>query len=118
MIDELAYSLGEFIFCNKRIIIRQSDETAKGLFGDADKIPPDSVIRFKKDGDVFKKFGGGTKKLSDHFTDLKIPLRVRGEIPLIANGNEILVIFGVGISDKIRVDDATKTVITFTCEDN
>ena len=115
--DKLAYSVGEFILGNKRIVIRGKADGDGGLYGDADKIPENAVIRFKEDGDVFKKFGGGTKKLSDHFTDLKIPLRLRANIPLIASGNDVLVIFGVGISDKIRVDNATKNVISFTCEE-
>lgn len=88
-----------------------------GLYGDLKKIPDTAVIRVKKDGDVFKKFGGGTKKLSDYFTDIKIPLRLRDEIPLLADGNEILVVFGIAVSDKIKVDTTTEKIIKFTYED-
>ena len=75
------------------------------------------MVRTKKDGDVFKKFGGGTKKLADFFTDKKIPLRLREEIPLIADGNDVLVVFGIAVSDKIKTDDTTEKIIKFTYGD-
>ena len=60
---------------------------------------------------MFTKFGGGTKKLSDYLTDKKIPLRTRSQIPVLADGNDVLAIFGVAISEKIRVDENTETII-------
>ena len=111
--------MGEFAFNGKtlRILPLPLGETPAGLYGDLNKIPPTAVIRTKKEGDVFKKFGGGSKSLSDYFTDKKIPLRLREDIPLIADDNEILVIFGIAISDKIKTDDTTEKIIKFTYED-
>ena len=68
-------------------------------------------------GDVFKKFGGGTKNLGDYFTDLKIPVRVRCNVPLIACGKEVLAVCGVEISDKIKITDKTKTIGCIICAD-
>ena len=85
-----------------------------GFFIDRDKIPDSAVIRTKQDGDVFTKFGGGTKKLNDYFTDKKIPTRLRNCIPLIADGNEILALFNLAISEKVRVDDNTKNILQIT----
>ncbi len=84
-----------------------------GLKADLDKIPANSVIRFKRKGDKFTKFGGGTKSLGDYMTDKKIPMRLRNSIPLLAVGNEILAIFGLAISNKIKVDGTTKNIIEF-----
>ena len=36
---------------------------------DMSKLPKNAVWRFRKDGDVFEKFGGGTKSLSDYLID-------------------------------------------------
>ncbi len=77
---------------------------------DADAVPETAVIRTAKAGDKFKKFGGGTKSLGDFFTDKKIPVRLRKTIPLIADGNEILAVCGVEISDKIKVTPSTAQV--------
>ena len=81
-----------------------------GLYLDKDKVPNTAVIRTKQAGDVFTKFGGGSKKLNDYFTDKKIPSRLRERIPLLADGSEILAIFGLSVSDKVRVDEKTNTV--------
>ena len=75
---------------------------------DAGKLPKDAVWRFRKDGDMFEKFGGGTKSLSDYLIDKKVPVRLRATTPVLAVGNEILVIAGVEISKKLKVDKDTK----------
>lgn len=73
-------------------------------------VPKTAVIRFMKSGDKFTKFGGGTKSLGDYFTDKKIPVRLRKNIPLIADGSDILAVCGVEISDKIKVTDVTQSI--------
>ena len=82
-----------------------------GFYADADKIPQTAVIRTKRCGDKFTKFGGGTKKLNDYLTDKKIPQRIRNNLAVIADENDILAIFDLAISDKIKVDKNTKSII-------
>lgn len=82
----------------------------KTLKFDLTKIPQSAVIRFMREGDKFKKFGGGTKNLGDYFTDKKIPVRIRKFIPVVAVGNEILIACGMEISENIKVDRGTKEV--------
>ena len=94
------------------------DEKADGLKCDWDKIPKTAVLRYRKDGDKFTKFGGGTKNLGDFLTDKKIPLRLRDNLLVIANENDILLIVGVEISDKIKIDENTKTVLSVKGENN
>lgn len=89
----------------------------KTLKFDFDEIPETAVIRSMKEGDKFTKFGGGTKSLGDFFTDRKIPVRLRKQIPLIADGNEILAVGGVEISDKIKITDNTKNTLYLICAD-
>lgn len=72
---------------------------------DLNKIPQRAVIRTKKQGDTFCKFGGGTKTLKKYLIDRKIPQRQRERLLLIADGNEALVICGVEISQKVKTDD-------------
>ena len=74
---------------------------------DVDKVPKNAKWRTRKDGDVFTKFGGGTKALAAYMIDKKIPARLRDRIPVLAVGNEILAVAGVEISDKAKVDDQT-----------
>ena len=69
------------------------------------KVPKDAIWRFRQEGDMFTKFGGGTKKLKSFMIDKKIPLRLRDITPVLASGNEILAVAGVEISDKVKVED-------------
>lgn len=92
-------------------------EAMKTLRFDVDKIPDGAVVRFMREGDVFRKFGGGSKKLGDYFTDKKIPVRVRHVIPLVAAGNEILVVGGVEISDAVKVTENTEKIARLICAD-
>ena len=87
-----------------------------GIYLDKNKIPCDAVIRYRERGDVFTKIGGGSKKLSDFFTDKKTPKRLRDEIPLVASGEEILAILEMTVSDKVKADKSTKKVIKITKE--
>lgn len=82
----------------------------KCLYVDLDKIPSNAIIRFRKDGDKFKKFGGGEKNLSDYFIDKKVSKRKRDYIPVVASGNKVLVVLGVEISDAVKVTQETKNV--------
>lgn len=78
---------------------------------DAKKIPTNAVWRFREDGDLIEKFGGGTKSLSDYLIDKKVPSRIRHNLPVLAVNNEILIIAGVEISNKVKVDDNTRTIL-------
>lgn len=60
-------------------------------------------MRFMRQGDVFTAYGGMRKKLSKFMSDRKIPAGLRGEIPVIARGNEILAVIGLEISDAAKV---------------
>ena len=70
----------------------------------------DLVVRTRQDGDIFQKFGSGEKKLKNYFIDKKIPSRLRDEIPLIAKGNEILVIPNYEISEKVKITNDSKNI--------
>lgn len=77
---------------------------------DAKKVDKNAEWRFRKNGDVFEKFGGGKKSLNEFLIDRKVPARFRDVLPVLAVGNEILAIAGVEISDKVKIDKNTKKV--------
>lgn len=109
-VKSVKFKVGKFNFLdNTRIISATPLDNA--LVFDGDKIPENAVIRTKRDGDVFKKFGGGTKKLKDYLIDKKIPRADRENLPLVAVDNKILIIFGVEISDDIKVTDLTTNTL-------
>ncbi len=120
-IAEIPFAIGQFSFCGSRLAVEFTDRPKNlkdGLYLDFDKIPNDAVIRTKKPSDSFTKFGGGTKKLNDYLTDIKIPLRLRNTLPVIAVGNIVFAIFGVAVSEKVKVDSSTENIIKITKEEN
>lgn len=89
----------------------------KVLRFDLDKIPVGAQIRFRRDGDRFTKFGGGSKSLSDYLTDKKVPQSLRATLPLVCNGSEVLIVGGVEISENVKVTPDTPRVGVFVCLD-
>ncbi len=75
------------------------------LYFDPKKVPEGAKWRYREEGDIFTKFGGGTKKLKSFLIDRKIPSRVRDFIPVLAYENEVFVVAGVEISDKVKLDE-------------
>ena len=113
--EEIPFALGSVSFNDKTLTLFPVElgkaDLKSALILDADKLPKGTVIRTKKDGDVFKKFGGGTKSLGDFLTDKKIPKRERESLPLLAYENKVLAVFGVAIAESVKVDENTKKAI-------
>ena len=115
------YSFGFGEFAWGRYALTVSKEPISGsdaLRVDLAKIPKDAVIRTREEGDVFRKFGGGTKPLKKYLIDKKIPQALRDGLPLLAAGKEILAVFGVEISEDARVDETTKETAYFAVKNN
>lgn len=98
------FKQGSYFVGDSKIIVRPYKKGDKIRF-DINKVPKDAVIRNRMAGDNFQKFGGGTKKLNDYLTDIKYPERLRDALPLIACGNEVLVICGVEIAKSVKVEN-------------
>jgi len=87
---------------------KYKDAIARGLLViDVDKLPRSAKWRTRKEGDVFTKFGGGTKPLANYMIDKKIPNRLRDKTPVLAQGNEVFAIAGIEVSNKVRADANT-----------
>lgn len=80
--------------------------SAAGRCVDLDKLSG-AVLRFRRDGDHFTPCGGKRKKLKQYFIDSKVPKRKRDRIPLICMGNEVLVVVGMQISDRVKHTEQT-----------
>lgn len=79
---------------------------------DAAALPEGSLLRPRRAGDIFTKFGGGTKKLKDWLIDRKIPRRLR-DLPVIACGGTVYAVCGAEISEQVRPgENASPCTIT------
>lgn len=93
----------------KRINPKDFVKQPNTIMLDAKQLPKGVMWRFREDGDVFEKYGGGTKKLKSYLADKKIPQRIRNILPVLAYENEIYAIAGVEISEAVRVENNVKT---------
>jgi len=81
-------------------------------FVDYDKIKGALKIRNFKTGDRFRPLNfNGEKKLSDFFTDEKIPLHERKEIPLLVCDSGIVWIMGYQIDDRFKITSNTEQIL-------
>ena len=108
---ELPFKKGETVLPSGATLT-VGDYHGVGLRFDPKKIPEGSVIRNRREGDIFTTFSGFTKTLGNYLTNIKYPSRDRDDIPLIACGKDVLVICGVEISSKVKVDEDTEDVYT------
>lgn len=99
---EVPFFVQEILFGDKTI------RFGEGLVFDLDKIPKTAVIRVRKAGDRFRPYKGHEKSLGDWFTDKKIPLALRESIPLVVEGNKVLIVIGYEISDEVKLTTETK----------
>ncbi|MEG1751731.1 MAG: tRNA lysidine(34) synthetase TilS [Clostridia bacterium] len=109
---DLPFKCGNFLILDKGVLSvhrTKNFSAPKTLFLDWKKVPEGARWRFRQNGDVFEKFGGGTKKLKSYFVDKKIPSRIRGILPVLALGNQIFAIAGVEIANSVCLDQETTT---------
>ena len=78
---------------------------------DYDKIKNKLEIRTRQPKDRIYLKGVGNKKIKDLFIDSRIPKEERALFPLIADGNEIIWVPGLRVSEKYYVDAATKNFL-------
>ena len=84
---------------------------------DYDRIKANPNLRTRRTGDrLVINAGGGTKSLSDYYTDRKIPRDERDVRPVIADGSLILWVIGERLSAHVKVTSQTKRVLMITAE--
>lgn len=70
------------------------------------------TIRTWRNGDTFVPLGmQSSKKLSDFFIDLKIPVPEKKRIPIICSGEKIIWVAGYRMNDHFKVTDETQTIV-------
>ncbi len=119
-IDTINIAIGETIkLGEKRIIVKKLKNIPQRInekdnteIISADKINEKLTIRKWKAGDKIQPLGmKGNKKISDILTDLKIPSSERANKLVLLNGNDIVWLIGLKISEKYKITSKTKSVI-------
>ncbi len=117
VVEELGIELETSIFQRtqsiQELIARCGPERQ---FFDADKVQGDLHVRAPLPGDHFYPLGlGGRKKLSDYFTDEKVPRDRRRRTALLLSGDEIMWVVGGAMDERFKLTDATRAVLEVHC---
>ncbi len=86
---------------------------------DYDEIKDVLNVRNRREGDRFYPLGlTGSKKLKDFFIDYKISRDEREKTPLVCDGDEIMWVVGLRISEKYKITDKTDRILEIIFDKN
>ena len=104
---------GEYKFGDKTLTIKSyakkelfvfPESTSNFAYVDLSNVKFPLTLRYRKDGDIISPFGmTGTMKLKKYLNAKGVARHNRDKIMLLCNEDEVLWVFGVGISSKIGV---------------
>jgi tRNA(Ile)-lysidine synthase len=82
---------------------------------DAGVLGSELVVRGFEPGDRMRPIGlGGSKSLSDLFTDRRLPRERRAGVPVVESGGQIAWVPGIAVSDAFRVTESTDRAVRLT----
>ncbi len=94
----------------------QENEDPYQAWLDADALNGELVLRVRRDGDRFEPLGldGHSQKLSDFFTNVKVPKRARERWPLLCAGEKVAWIPGHQPAYPFRLTKSSRRILYFT----
>ena len=94
----------------------QDNEDPFQVWLDADKLQGDLSLRIRRDGDRFEPLGmdGHSQKMSDFFTNVKLPQRARERWPLFCAGETIAWVPGYQPAHQFRLTKSSRRILYFT----
>jgi tRNA(Ile)-lysidine synthase len=78
---------------------------------DYDKIKNGIVLRTRQPGDYLANASGAHKKLKDYLIDCKVPREERDQCILLADGNHIIWVVGMRISEEYKITEQTRRIL-------
>jgi len=83
---------------------------------DAEGLPDPLELRVRRDGDTFEPLGmqGHSQKLSDFFTNEKLPVRARSRWPLLCAAERIVWVPGFRPAETFKLKQTSRRVVYFS----
>lgn len=78
---------------------------------DYDQCPADLTLRCRRSGDTIRLQTGCRKSLKKYFNEKKIPVELRGNIPIICSGSAVFWIYGETCSAEAFIQHTTTTYL-------
>lgn len=120
-IEMSVYDAGEYDFGGQKLILKEYEEkeifvfpeaTANFVYVDLSNIQMPMTLRTRREGDIINPFGmTGSMKLKKYLNSKGVPRHKRDKLLVLASGDEILWVVGIGLSNKIGVTKIPTHVI-------
>lgn len=83
---------------------------------DADNLSDKLELRIRRPGDQFEPLGleGHSQKLSDFFTNVKLPRRARARWPLLCSGDTVIWVPGYRPTERFKLKEVSSNIIYFS----
>jgi tRNA(Ile)-lysidine synthase len=93
--------------------IRNNDRFQVWL--DAEDLPDRLELRVRQPGDLFEPLGmkGHSQKLSDFFTNVKLPKRARDRWPLLCSGDIVIWVPGYRPAEAFKLSQTSRRIVYF-----
>jgi tRNA(Ile)-lysidine synthetase-like protein len=79
---------------------------------DADRLEGPLTVGSAREGERMRPLGmSGTKKLSDVMMDAKVPMRRRARVPIVREGDHVVWVAGIRLSEAHRITRDTRRVV-------
>jgi tRNA(Ile)-lysidine synthase len=86
--------------------------SASSIVFDAGRVSGELTVDGPRPGDRMRPLGmQGTRKVSDLLVDAKVPKRARAAVPVVRDGERIVWLAGVRMSDEFRVTPETEKAV-------
>jgi tRNA(Ile)-lysidine synthase len=87
------------------------------VFLDADLVRAPLRVRGRRPGDRFTPLGApGDRKLKSFLIDRKVPVDLRGRIPIVLSGDRIAWVMTQAIDDRFKVTPRTRRILVLEKE--
>lgn len=92
--------------------IYRGEKSKRVEYFDYDKLKLPLYIRTWQKADRFRPLGmAKEKKLQDFFVDEKVPKNLRGSMPLLISGKDIIWVCGLRLSDNVKITEDSKRIL-------
>lgn len=104
--------LFEPTFQEKTQVVHKKDLKNQADYARITMLHPALVVRSRRPGDFFRPAGRGVRKsLRKWMNEAAIPSEERDRLPLLADGSEILWVYGAGFADGLAPDETGGTIL-------
>lgn len=98
-------------------VVDKVEAEENAFYIDAEKVKK-LRVRPRNEGDFFVPVGmSGGKKLKKFFIDMKLPKKIREEVPIVVSENDIVWVAGIRGSENFKVTKSTKSIVKLKIEE-